>query len=210
MLQFELIPAPARTSRRLLVMLHGLGDSSKGYYWLPQALRLPWLNYALVNAPDEYYGGYSWYDFAHDPRPGVLRSRNLLTAVLDHFAAQGFPREAITLGGFSQGCLMTLECGLRYPHRLAGILGISGYVLDVPGLLHELSPVAKAQRIFVSHGTQDPIVPFGRTRDQVQQLQTAGLAIAWHEFPKAHTILEEELLLIREFIVAGYPTERAD
>ena len=62
----ELIPAEEKGSRRLLIMLHGLGDSMEGYRWVPEALDLPWLNYLLVNAPDSYYGGYSWYDFAGD------------------------------------------------------------------------------------------------------------------------------------------------
>ena len=54
MLTTELMPAAQRDSRRLMVVLHGLGDSMEGYRWLPSALRLPWLNYLLVNAPDEY------------------------------------------------------------------------------------------------------------------------------------------------------------
>jgi predicted esterase len=62
----ELIAAADKSCRRLLIMLHGLGDSMEGYRWMPEALNLPWLNYLLVNAPDPYYGGYSWYDFAGD------------------------------------------------------------------------------------------------------------------------------------------------
>src|ERR1044071_2637635 len=107
MLQSELVPAAERTSRRLMVVLHGLGDSMDGYRWLPAALRLPWLNYLLVNAPDSYYGGYSWYDYARNARPGVLRSRRMLFELLDHQCANGFPAEQTILFGFSQGSLMT-------------------------------------------------------------------------------------------------------
>jgi phospholipase/carboxylesterase len=64
MLHSELIPAKEVESRRLMVMLHGLGDSLEGYRWLPEAMGLPWLNYLLANAPDDYYGGYSWFDFS--------------------------------------------------------------------------------------------------------------------------------------------------
>ncbi len=126
MLDYELIPAQQPKSRRLFIMLHGLGDSIEGYRWLPEALDLPWLNYLLVNAPDEYYGGYSWYDFVGDIAPGVARSRELLFELLDEHRAKGFATEQTTFGGFSQGCLMSIEVGLRYPHRFAGIVGISG------------------------------------------------------------------------------------
>src|SRR3989449_4913155 len=125
MLQTDFVPAKQAGSKRLLVMLHGLGDSIEGYRWLPDALDLPWLNYLLVNAPDEYYGGYSWYDFAGDLTPGVERSRGLLFQLLDAQRANGFPTGQTVLGGFSQGCLMAIEVGLRYPHPLAGIVGIS-------------------------------------------------------------------------------------
>src|SRR5881409_2945214 len=115
MLESELIPAQEEGSRRLLIMLHGLGDSIEGYRWVPEALDLPWLNYLLVNAPDSYYGGYSWYDFAGDIAPGVLRSRKLLTCLLESHEEKGFSSNDILLGGFSQGCLMSMEVGLRYP-----------------------------------------------------------------------------------------------
>ena len=74
----ETIPAQQVPSRALLIVLHGLGDSSQGWEWLPGELRLPWLEYALVTAPDPYYGGYSWYDLPGDAGPGVRRSRELL------------------------------------------------------------------------------------------------------------------------------------
>jgi phospholipase/carboxylesterase len=83
MLETEFVPATDAGSRRLLIMLHGLGDSIAGYRWLPEAMRLPWMNYLLVNAPDEYFGGYSWYDFVGNISPGVKRSRELLFGLLD-------------------------------------------------------------------------------------------------------------------------------
>src|SRR6185295_19857487 len=111
-------------------------------------------------APDPYFGGYSWYDYAGAAEPGVRRSIKLLAGLLDEQQQLGYPSEQTILSGFSQGCLMTLETGLRYPHRLAGLIGLSGYVLDPQVLLREASSVAKEQRVFVTHGRQDPLIPF--------------------------------------------------
>lgn len=206
MLETELIAAADRASRRLMIVLHGLGDSMDGYRWMPPALRFPWLNYLLVNAPDEYYGGHSWYDFAHEPGPGVVRSRRELFDLLDHQRAAGFPTEQTILFGFSQGSLMTTDVGLRYPLRLAGLIGISGYVHEPERLLAELSPVATQQRLLITHGTDDPIIPFAPVREQVNQLKAEGLHIEWHEFVKEHTIAgEDELEVIRAFIEASFP-----
>ena len=205
MLHHEFIPAADKSSRRLFVVLHGLGDSIEGWRWLPGALNLPGLNYLLVNAPDEYYGGYSWFDYPGDIAPGIHRSRQLLFELLDDLRAKDFPADQITLGGFSQGCLMSLETGLHYPHRLAGIVGISGWVFDIEKLIRDLTPVAKSQRLLITHGHFDPLLPFAEAREQARKLKAAGLNIAWHEFAKEHTIHgEEEIAIIRDFVRSGY------
>ena len=204
MLRAEFIPATNPDSRQLFVVLHGLGDSMAGWRWLPGALKLPDLNYLLVNAPDEYYGGWSWFDYPGEIAPGIQRSRKLLIELLDDLRAKNFPAGQITLGGFSQGCLMAIETGLHYPHRLAGIVGLSGWVFELEQLLRNLTPVAKTQRLLVTHGQFDPLLPFAETQEQIRRLKAAGINIAWHEFPKEHTIYgEAEIAVIRDFVRAG-------
>ena len=204
-LHSQFIPAAQADSRRLLVMLHGLGDSINGYQWMPEAMNLPWLNFLLVNAQDEYFEGWSWFDLDNQA-PGILRSRKLLFDLLDDLRAKNFPADQIALGGFSQGCLMTIDVGLRYPHQLAGLVGISGWVYELENLLTEMPPVAKEQRLLATHGLFDTLIPISKVREQIQTLKAAGLDATWHEFPKAHTIHgEEELAVIREFVRAGYP-----
>src|ERR1035437_7252601 len=110
MLHSELIPAEQKDSRRLMVMLHGIGDSIEGYRWMPEAMDFPWLNYQLVNVPDDDYGGYSWLHL-NDMTPGIQRSRKLLFDLIEELRAKTFPAEQITFGGFSQGCLMAMEIG---------------------------------------------------------------------------------------------------
>ena len=184
-----------------MVVLHGLGDSMEGYRWLPQLLRMPQLNYLLANAPDAYYGGFSWYDFALNPAPGVRRSYGALSSLLDEQRQRGFRTEETFVFGFSQGSLMTIEVGLRYPHRFAGLIGISGYVHEPERLLKELSPVATEQRFLLTHGTKDPLIPIDPVRAQIKLLKAASLKIEWHEFDKEHTIDgEEEVNVIRQFI----------
>ena len=205
MLDTVFIPAAEKESRRLMVVLHGLGDSVAGYEWMPRAMRLPWMNYLLVNAPDDYFGGYSWYDFEGDAGTGIRRSRQMLFELLDQSRAKGFPTEQTVLFGFSQGCLMTLEIGLRYPHRLAGLIGVSGYAHEPETALRELSPVALQQRFLITHGTADPLIPIANVREQIALLKNAGLKIEWREFAKVHTIAgEEELDVIRKFVCDGF------
>jgi phospholipase/carboxylesterase len=205
MLETELMAAQQEFEPRLMIVLHGLGDSMEGWRWLPQALQLPWLSYLLVNAPDPYYTGFSWYDLDGDSGPGVERSRSLLFELLDRVRGEGFPSEKIILFGFSQGCLMTIEIGARYPYRLAGLVGVSGYVHEPERLVRALSPQAKEQRFLITHGTRDPLIPIERVRPQMELLRQAGLRINWQEFSKAHTIaVEEEVSAVRDFVSDSY------
>jgi predicted esterase len=205
MLDTELVPAVEKHSRSSMVVLPGLGDSIEGYRWLPPALRLPWLNYLLVNAPDPYFGGFAWYDFSGDAGTGVERSRAFLFELLDEQRKRGWPTEQTLMFGFSQGSLMTIELGLRYPHRFAGLIGISGYVHEPERLIRERSPVALQQRFLITHGTADPLIPFPAVREQIEQLKAAGIRIEWHEIEKAHTIAgEAELSIIRNFVCARF------
>jgi phospholipase/carboxylesterase len=208
MLYTELIPAIEKSSR-LMVMLHGLGDSIEGYRWWPEALGLPWMNHLFVNAPDEYYGGFSWFDYPDDLAPGVRRSRKLLFDLLDDLRTKGFPAEQITLGGFSQGCLMTVDVGLRYPHHFAGLVGISGWIFEAEKTAKELSPIARQQRLLLTHGTADPVIPIEKVRPQIPLLTAASLNLTWREFTKVHTIQgETEMAVIREFVRAGYADKK--
>ena len=73
------------------------------------------------------------------------------------------------------------------------------------GSLLELSPVARQQRLLVTHGLDDPLIPFGPVREQVNLLKAEGIHIEWHEFVKGHTIAgEQELAVVRSFVRARF------
>jgi len=201
MLTTQFVPAAEASSRRLMIVLHGLGDTLEGWLWLPQALQLPWLNFLFVNAPEPYYGGYSWFDI--DSGAGIAESRHQLFELLDGLKEN--PAGQIVFSGFSQGCLMSIEVGARYPRLLAGIVGISGFVHEPEKLVRELSPVARQQRFLLTHGTQDTLLPIEGMRKQVALLKQAGLNIEWREFVKAHNVAgEAELAVIHRFIRECY------
>jgi phospholipase/carboxylesterase len=194
---------PARSdSHRLVIVLHGLGDSSEGFLWLQDELGIDSLNYLLLNAPDPYYTGYAWYDI-QDPSHGIERSRKVLAEVLEATEREGFPADQTFLFGFSQGCLMTLEFGSRYAKPLAGYVGISGYCYSPDAILREMNPAANNGNWLVTHGTRDELLPAAVTRGQIRKLRDAGFDIDYREYVKTHTIdPERELPDIRQWLAA--------
>src|SRR5262245_43684617 len=145
------------SSRTLVVVLHGLGDSAEGFRWFQDELAIDSLNLLLLDAPNHYYTGYSWYD-SSNRLPGILGSRRILNEVFTGLEQQGYSLDHTFLLGFSQGCLMTLEFGARYRRALAGYVGISGYSHNPEKLLRELNPEANQGNWLVTHGTQDEML----------------------------------------------------
>ena len=214
MLTTQFVPAADPISRRLMVVLHGLGDSLAGWRWLPGELKLPWMNYLLVNAPQDYFDGYSWFRLGIPQVNGgrltvesadVVASRRQLHELLDAQRAAGWPSELTSILGFSQGCLMTLDAGLRYPHRLAALVGISGWVHEPGQLLAEHAVAAAQLPVLVTHGAMDEVVPMTLAEPGVRQLQAAGFDVAWQEFEKGHTVAgHAEVGYIRRFLEGVY------
>lgn len=185
----------------LLIVLHGLGDSIAGYRFLPQFLGLENMNYLLVNAPDPYFTGYSWFEFDRNPAPGIRRSRELLFTAIRELTEQGWAANRIGLFGFSQGALMSMDVSLRYPEKLGCVVAISGYMYFLDEYPAALSEHAKKLYYLVTHGTLDPLLPLAATKAQVTELRKYGLNIRWREYVKDHTIEpNEESEEIRSFL----------
>ena len=197
---------PSSPNGKLVVVLHGRGDSSAGFHWMPGTVAIPGVTWLLVNAPDPWYGGFSWYGMPPRHGPGVLRSRRLLDKLFDEINASGFPDEDIVLFGFSQGCLLTLEWGGRTPRKLAGCIGVSGYCYDTDALGRELSPEAKSRPWLVTHGHQDEVLPYETTAAQIRELQAAGLPVDFRSYAKTHTI-DPDLEDIRDALLMMLSSE---
>jgi phospholipase/carboxylesterase len=187
---------------RLLVVLHGLGDSLEGFRFLPKLLDIPGLNYLLVNAPDSYFTGFSWYDIYGDSEKGVVRSRALLFEVVEEIKKAGWQCSQMGFFGFSQGCLMAMDLACRYPEAFGAVVGVSGYISKVEEYPEKLSPAARSQRILMTHGTSDPMLPLEPTRKQANALLGMGMRLEFKVYEKEHTIdPRQEVADIRAFLV---------
>ena len=190
------------STRPLIVVLHGRGDSSAGFHFLPDALGYgQQVDYLLVNAPDPWWGGYSWYDLPPQQKSGIDRSIGLLDALFAEIFATGRDANKTLLLGFSQGCLMTLEWGARASHALAGYVGISGYCYDADKLGKELAPHTNRPVWLLTHGTHDDVLDYHTSAEQYARLRHAGLNLCFESYAKAHTIdPQDELPQIRAWV----------
>src|SRR5574337_203935 len=188
----EVQSAPGPT--HAVIWLHGLG--ADGHDFEPvvhqfDSARLPPTRFVFPHAPMRpvtINAGYvmrAWYDIVsldfeegrEDPA-GVRESAAQVEALVARERARGIPDERIVLAGFSQGGAIALHTGLRHAGRLAGILALSTN-LPVP--------------IFMAHGRQDGVIPYGFAAQSGRFLQGQGYPLEWHEYPLEHGVSMEEL-----------------
>ncbi len=188
-------------SKKVMIVLHGRGDSSQGFTWMPEQLALDDVNYLLLDAPYDYFTGKSWYELPPNQLEGIKDFSKLLTKTLDMLFESKFDADKSFLFGFSQGSLLTFEFGARYEKVLAGYIAVSGYIYDAKLLLKEMNPALKKGNWLCTHGTHDDVLPFDVSKSQVEILQKGGFEITFKSYPKVHTIVEEELIMIRDWIL---------
>jgi len=187
-------------SKKLMVILHGRGDSSRGFTFLPSYLNMDDMNYLLLDAPYSYYGGFSWYDLPPNQLEGIAHSSAILADILDSLFEEEFNAHESFLFGFSQGALLTFEFGARYEKVLAGYIAVSGYIYDADKLLQEMNPNVNTSNWLCTHGTYDGVLPFNTSKAQIETLQNGGFDITFKSYPKDHTIAEDELMMLAEWI----------
>ena len=100
-----------------------------------------------------------------DDEEGMMRSVEYICSLVDKEHKEGLPLERIVLGGFSQGCAVSLLVGLmsRYAGRLGGVIGLSGYLpllKKVEKIVGEKNDNRQGKtEWFLAHGTRDMLVP---------------------------------------------------
>ena len=187
-------------SKKLMIILHGRGDSSRGFTFLPPYLNIDDMNYLLLDAPYYYYGGFSWYDLPPKQLEGIAYSSSILADTLDTLFEEEFNADESFLFGFSQGALLTFEFGARYEKVLAGYIAVSGYIYDANNLLEEMNQELKSSNWLCTHGTYDGVLPFNTSKEQVETLQNGGFDITFKSYDKDHNVAEDELMMIKEWI----------
>ncbi len=192
--------ASKKPSEKLIIVLHGRGDSADGFRFFPQELGFDDVNYLLLYAPFEYYTGFSWYDLPPNQLPGIEYSKNVLTEVLDTLFEDKYTPSKTILFGFSQGSLLTFEFGARYANALAGYIGVSGYIYDAQKILEEMNPEVNKGNWLCTHGYEDDVLPFVQSKAQVETLQKGGFEIDFRAYHKTHTVDMGELNEIRDWI----------
>jgi phospholipase/carboxylesterase len=191
-----------------VIWLHGLGADGNDFVPMVQELPLvgcPPVRFIFPHAnviPVTVNNGYrmrAWYDIMgadlvkREDEAGLRASQAAVAELIDAQVARGIAPGRIVLAGFSQGCAMALQTGLRYPQRLAGLMCLSGYLPLAGMLAAERSEANSDVPIFMAHGSSDGVVPIARATASRDALQALGYAVEWHDYPMPHSVCPQEI-----------------
>jgi phospholipase/carboxylesterase len=188
--------------------MHGLGADGHDFETVVPELVRPGeraLRFVLPHAPVRpvtINGGMSmraWYDIVGFQRnvaqdeTGIRASVAAITALMKRENERGVATERIVLAGFSQGGALALFTGTRATEKLAGIIGLSCYMLLGAKFAAERRVENLSTPIFLAHGTRDPVVDVSLGEETRVMLQEAGYPVTWQRYPIPHSVSPEEL-----------------
>lgn len=197
-----------------IILLHGWGANMHDLVGIKDLMSLP-LDWKFVNAPRSLGGnGYAWFPRVPGPHLAMdpLSYFNNLgsglwseLAIAGEYLAQEIeqhlpPETPIFLGGFSQGAIVAFS--QLYLGHIRN--DIRGFLLFSPtawaGIEEREVTRKKLPPVFLSHGSDDPILQVDGSRRIREVLHGKGLECDYHEFRGYHEIPEHICYKAKDFV----------
>lgn len=208
---------PSIAATASVIWLHGLG--ADGYDFVPfvDELRLPEslpVRFIFPHArprPVTINNSYvmrAWYDIkvlgraGPEDNAGIRESQGVVNGYIEKEIAAGIVTNRIIVAGFSQGGVIALQAGLRYPQRLAGVMALSAYLPLRDSLAAEAAPANRDVPVLMCHGLRDDIVPAALGSASRDLLLSLGYSVEWQSYPMEHSVCMEEVADISAWLQA--------
>jgi phospholipase/carboxylesterase len=158
-------PLSKKKPKNAVILCHGYGGDGKDIsilanYW---KAHLPDTIFLCPDAPERCAAspvGFQWFDLV-DQSPEQILSKSLiaekkLNKLIDEVKEKNnLNSDQISLSGFSQGCMMILQTGIKRKDKINSIIGYSGKVVDTEHLSKNIN---SRPNILLMHGDKDQVV----------------------------------------------------
>ncbi|QSG01921.1 alpha/beta hydrolase [Natranaeroarchaeum sulfidigenes] len=198
-LEHRTIAADGEGPHPAVVVLHGRGANETDL--LPIAQRLPDELFVLsLRAPDPLQGGYTWYELdlsgggLHQSQPHPEQFRRSLDLIEESIDAAieeyDLDDDRVGLLGFSQGGITSLSLLLEAPTAYDWVAALHCYLPDSHA---DLTPDGiENVPVFIAGGSQDQIIPSGRTNAAATRLSELGAPVTSRTYNTGHGIGPDE------------------
>jgi len=187
---------PLKQASAVLILLHGRGATADSIMDLANYIGHDGFAYLAPQANGNTWYPYSFLEPIAKNEPWLTSALRCVNRVVASVLKAGLSREKIAIAGFSQGACLTMEYGVRLPHRYGALVGLSGGVIGPPGTKWgaEKPKSLSDTPAFVGCSDVDPHIPLERVHETVAVLKALGAEVIEQIYPgMGHTINEDEM-----------------
>ena len=158
-------PLSKNKPKNAVILCHGYGGDGNDIsilanYW---KAHLPDTIFICPDAPEKCAAsptGFQWFDLMDQTREQILAksliAENKLNKLIDEVKEKNnLKASEIAIGGFSQGCMLTLQTGIKRKDKINSIIGYSGRIIDIDHLSKNIN---SKPNVILMHGDSDQIV----------------------------------------------------
>lgn len=213
----SIISNPNTPVRCSVIWLHGLGATSNDFAPIVPELGIQdelGIRFVFPQAPDmpvSINNGMvmpAWYDISmmdlmkRADADGIINSSNIITDMINDEIAMGIDPSKIVIAGFSQGGVIAIDAGIRFPSTLAGIMALSTYIPVRDTLKNAEQNGSGDMSIFYGHGDFDPVIPIEQAQSAKTFLEEIGYTVEWHTYPMEHSVSPAEISHIKTWLTS--------
>jgi len=180
----SILPLSKNKPRQAIILCHGYGGDGKDI----SALAINWQRFLpdaiflCPNAPEVCAlnaRGYQWFDLTSEKEEIILEKSLIAEEKLNTFLDQVFDNlqlksNNLALAGFSQGCMMSIQVGLKRKKEINCLIGYSGKVINQKHLTNNVNSKPKT---FLMHGENDTIVSPTYLLEAKEYLKKCGINV---------------------------------
>ena len=152
--------------KNAVILCHGYGGDGKDIsilagYWRSYLSDTIFICPDAPEKCDASPSGFQWFNLM-DQNPEQILSKSLvaeikLNKLIDEVKEKNdLSADKIVIGGFSQGCMISLQTGIKRKDKINSIVGYSGKIIDTE---HLSKNIVSRPNIILMHGDTDQIVP---------------------------------------------------
>ncbi len=198
----ELGSTPEDT-RKIIILLHGRGANAESMLPVAESLQMPGSRVLIPQA-----AGNRWYPLtAFGPlepnEPDLSSALQVVDDLISDRQQQGWDRNMIYLGGFSQGACLAAEYLARNPVRLGGLFVLSGALIGPPEENRIPEGDLIGMPIFIGGSDVDPWISHNWMEKAADYFVKSGANVDFQTYPGlGHTVNQDEIERVRKMISA--------
>ena len=180
----SVLPLSKNKPRLVVVLCHGYGGDGKDI----SALAINWQRFLpdaiflCPNAPEICSinpQGYQWFDLSSEKEEIIFEKSLVAEEKLNIFLDQvlnnhQLETKNLALVGFSQGCMISIQTGIKKKEQINSLVGYSGKIINKEHLSDNINSKPK---IFLMHGENDTIVSPTHLLEAKEYLKKQGINV---------------------------------